>query len=641
MNTGQRGSRSDGGFPGAGRGGFGGGGPMGLALPTEKPREFRRTALRLLGYFRPRLGALGVVLAAAVLGTVFGVVSPKILGNVTTLLFDGYVRRVHGVPGGGVDFARVGRLLALLAALYGASSVFTWVQQTVMATVAQRTVAVIRRQVMEKLARLPIRFFDTHPHGEVLSSFINDFDNIGSTLQQSLAQSVAAVVTFAGVVVMMLTISPLLTVVIALTLPLSFVVTRGVAARSQAHFIARQDHLGALNGHVEEMYAGHLIVRAFGREDRAIEAFTRMNDRLTESTWKAQFITGTIMPLMNVIGNLGFVLVSVIGGILVARRGLQIGDIQAFIQYARQFSQPITQLAAISNNIQSALASAERVFAILDEAEETPESEDALDPFAAGRGDMAAVRGDVAFQAVDFAYDEAQTLITGLDIAVRAGQTVAVVGPTGAGKTTLVNLLMRFYDVRAGSITVDGIDIRRMRRRALRRCFGMVLQDTWLFHGTIRENIAYGREGAPDQAVVDAARATHADHFIRTLPGGYETLLNEDASNISQGQRQLLTIARTVLADPPLLILDEATSSVDTRTEVAIQAAMRSLMHGRTSFVIAHRLSTIRDADVILVMRGGRVVEQGTHLELLDAGGVYADLYQSQFTGTAASDPAV
>ena len=634
MTTNNRGARTDGaGFPGQGRGGFGGGGPMGLAMPTEKPKDFRRTALRLVNYFRPHRAALALVLVAALLGTVFGIVSPKILGNVTTLLFNGYLRRVRGVRGDGVDFARVAHLLTVLAALYGASAAFTWVQQYIMAGVAQRTVAGIRRQVMEKLPRLPIRFFDTHPHGEVLSSFVNDFDNIGSTLQQSLAQLVTAVVTFGGVVVMMLTISPLLTIVIALTLPLSFVVTRGIATRSQAHFIARQDRLGALNGHVEEMYTGHLIVRSFGREARSIETFTALNDHLTDSTWKAQFITGTIMPLMNVIGNLGFVLVSVIGGILVARRRLQIGDIQAFIQYSRQFSQPITQLAAISNNIQSALASAERVFAILDEPEEPQEPADAVT--------LPDLRGDVAFHSVDFAYDAAQSLITDLDIEVAAGQTVAIVGPTGAGKTTLVNLLMRFYDVRGGSITVDGVDIRQMRRAALRRGFGLVLQDTWLFHGTIRANIAYGREDATPQAVVDAARAAHADHFIRTLPGGYDTLLNEDASNISQGQRQLLTIARTILADPAILILDEATSNVDTRTEVAIQAAMRNLMRGRTGFVIAHRLSTIRGADVILVMQHGRVVEQGTHAELLERDGVYGELYQSQFTGPATTEAAV
>lgn len=615
------------------RGPFGGGGPMGLAMPVEKPKNGRRTAVRLLGYFRPQAPLLIVVLAAAILSTVFNVISPKILGNITTDLFNGFVQRLRRVPGGGVDFQKVLHLLAILAFLYVVGALFSWVQQYIMAGVAQRTVYTIRGQVMGKLARLPVSFFDSHPHGEVLSRFINDFDNISSTLQQSLTTLVTAVVTFVGVVVMMLTISPLLTVVTALTLPLSFIVTKGIATRSQAHFVARQRQLGALNGHVEEMYTGHLIVKAFGHEPRSIEAFARMNDELAESTWKAQFITGIIMPLMNVIGNLGFVLVSVIGGILVTKGAIQIGDIQAFIQYARQFSQPITQLASISNSIQSALASSERVFEILDEPEETPEP--------AQPAVLASPQGQVTFQGVDFRYDAAKALIDDMNIEVRSGQTVAIVGPTGAGKTTLVNLLMRFYDVRGGRILVDGVDIRQMRRADLRRLFGMVLQDTWLFNGSIRDNIGYGREGAPEAEIVAAAKAAHADHFIRTMPAGYDTMLNEEASNISQGQRQLLAIARAILADPPILILDEATSSVDTRTEMAIQAAMTNLMHGRTSFVIAHRLSTIRDADAILVMNHGQVVQQGTHEELLERGGLYADLYNSQFAGPAPSTEAL
>ena len=613
-----------------GRGGFGAGGPMGLAMPVEKPKNFRDAALRLLHYFRPQSAALVFVVITAMLSTVFGIVSPKILGNVTTDLFTGYMQRVHHVPGGGVDFPEILHLLTILAFLYVTSAAFSWVQQYVMAGVAQRAVYTIRQQVMDKLTRLPISFFDTHPHGEVLSRFVNDFDNISSTLQQSLTQLVTAVVTFIGVVVMMLTISPLLTVVIALTLPLSFIVTRGIASRSQAHFIARQRRLGAVNGHVEEMYTGHLIVRAFGREPRAIETFERLNDELAESTWKAQFITGIIMPLISAIGNLGFVLVSVIGGILVARGALPIGDIQAFIQYARQFSQPITQLASISNSIQSALASSERVFEILDEPEESAEP--------TSPATLSAPQGHVVFDGVDFQYTADHPLIAGMHVDVRSGATVAIVGPTGAGKTTLVNLLMRFYDVQGGRITVDGVDVRAMRRTDLRRLFGMVLQDTWLFNGTIRENIAYGRADASEQAIVAAARAAHADHFIRTLPAGYDTRLNEEASNISQGQRQLLAIARVILADPPILILDEATSSVDTRTEVAIQAAMTNLMRGRTSFVIAHRLSTIRGADVILVMNQGRVVEQGSHEALLERGGLYADLYNSQFTAAAVVD---
>ena len=606
-------------------GGFGAGGPMGLALPVEKPKNARGTLMRLLAYFRPSLPLVAVVAAAAILSTVFSVLSPKLLGNITTDLFAGAVAKLRGVPGGGVNFPQILRLLGDLAFLYVFSAAFSWVQQYFMAGVAQRTVFAIRQQVAEKLPRLPVRFFDTHPHGEVLSRFVNDFDNISSTLQQSLTQAITAVVTFIGVVIMMMTISPMLTLVIALTLPLSFVVTKGIATRSQRYFLARQQRLGQLNGHVEEMYTGHLIVKAFGHERRSIEQFEAINGQLYESTWKAQFVTGMIMPLMNVIGNLGYVLVAVIGGVLVARGAMPIGDIQAFIQYARQFTQPITQLSSISNVIQSALASSERVFEILDEPEEVP------DPVAAA--DAERPDGAVAFADVSFRYQEAEPLIEHLSVEVPAGAMVAVVGPTGAGKTTLVNLLMRFYDVQQGHITVDGRDVSTLSRHRLRQLFGMVLQDTWLFHGTIRDNIAYGRASATREEVLAAAGAAHADHFIRTLPDGYDTVLNEEASNISAGQRQLLTIARAFVADPPILILDEATSSVDTRTEQAIQQAMANLMRGRTSFVIAHRLSTIREADLILVMNHGRIIEQGTHEGLLQRGGFYRDLYESQFAG--------
>lgn len=620
-----RGRLPESGFrPGGGRGGPGGGGPMGgLVMPVEKPKKPGATLKRLLGYFRAEWPRVFLVVGAAVASTIFSILSPKILGNITTDLFQGFMANVHHVPGGGVNFPKIWGLLEILGALYILSAVFGWVQQYVMAGVAQRTVFTIRQQVMEKLAKLPVQFFDTHPHGEILSRFINDFDNISSTLQQSLTQAITAAITFVGVVVMMLTISPLLTLVVALTLPLSFVVTRKIARRSQRHFIARQSRLGRLNGHVEEMYTGHVIVKAFGHERRAIEKFEDINRELYQATWQAQFMTGIIMPLMNVIGNLGFVLVSVIGGIFVAGGAMPIGNIQAFIQYTRQFSQPITQLSSISNVIQSALASSERVFDILDEPEES------ADPAAVA---MASTRGAVGFRNVGFYYQADQPLIEDLNIEVHPGQTVAVVGPTGAGKTTLVNLLMRFYDVRHGYIAIDGQRIDQMPRGQLRHLFGMVLQDTWLFAGTIRENIAYGgREGTTEDEIVAAARAAHADHFIRTLPEGYDTVLNEEASNISQGQRQLLTIARAFLADPAMLILDEATSSVDTRTEQAIQSAMQRLRQGRTSFVIAHRLSTIRDADLILVMNHGRVIEQGTHPQLMAKNGFYSDLYHSQF----------
>ena len=611
------------------RGGFmGRGGPMtGLAMPVEKAKNPTETALRLLAYFRPHSLRLAIVVVAAALGALFSILSPKILGSITTDLFDGFVQ--HHLHLGGVDFALVARLVIDLAVLYVLSSAFSWVQQYLMAGTAQRVVYAVRAQVMEKLGRLPIAYFDGHPHGEIMSRFVNDFDNISTTLSQSLTQFITSAVTFIGVVVMMLTISWLMTVVIALTLPLSLIVTRSIARRSQRYFLDRQERLGVVNGHVEEMYTGHVIVKAFGHEDRAIEEFDAMNEALTDSSWRAQFMTGIIMPLMNVIGNLGYVLVSVIGGIMVTQRLIQIGDIQAFILYARQFSQPITQLASISNSIQSALASTERVFAILDEPEEV------ADPAEPVR--VAEPRGVVAFDHVAFRYLPDRPLIDDLNVDVRSGMTVAIVGPTGAGKTTLVNLLMRFYDVDGGSIRVDGVDIREMRRADLRHLFGMVLQDTWLFSGTIRENIAYGRESAGEQAVYEAARTAHADHFIRTLPQGYDTVLNEEASNISEGQRQLLAIARAVLADPAILILDEATSSVDTRTELAIQSAMRTLMRGRTSFVIAHRLSTVRDADMILVVNHGRVVEQGTREELMRQGGLFAHLYRSQFAGPEAA----
>jgi ATP-binding cassette subfamily B protein len=492
-----------------------------------------------------------------------------------------------------------------------------------MAGVAQKTVYQMRRQVDEKLARLPLRYYDSRSHGEILSRAVNDMDNISTTLQQNLTQLITSVVTVIGVIIMMLTISPLLTLVVVTTLPLSIVVTTVIAKRSQTYFARQQRVLGELNGHVEEMYNGHKIVKAFGGESKAIATFDERNDRLYEAGWRAQFVSGMIMPLMMSIGNVGYVFVAVIGGIMVTRNAIQLGDIQAFIQYSRQFTQPITQLAAITNSIQLTIASAERVFELLDEPEETPDSMPAAE--------ILEPEGAVQFVHANFGYSADVPLIEDMNIDVKPGQTIAIVGPTGAGKTTLVNLLMRFYDLGSGQILVDGVDIREMRRGDLRRMFGMVLQDTWLFNGTIRENIAYGRENATEAEIVQAAVASQADHFIRTLPESYDTVLNQDATNLSQGQKQLLTIARAVLADPEVLILDEATSSVDTRTEILIQKAMRELMKGRTSFVIAHRLSTIRDADMILVMNHGRIIEQGTHEELLEQGGFYATLYNSQF----------
>nr|WP_232302385.1 ABC transporter ATP-binding protein [Alicyclobacillus hesperidum] len=603
-------------------------GGMRPGMPVQKPKDFQGTLRRLSRYFKPHLWRLAVVLLMTILSTLFSILSPDVMKNATDDLVAGIRHRLHGLPGSGFHLSGIIHVILELAVLYVLSAVFSYIQQFVMAGVAQKTVYALRKEVNAKMARLPLSFFDSRPTGEIMSRFVNDFDNIGNTLQQTLTQLISSVVTFVGVIVMMFSISPWMSVVVFLTLPLSFHVTRTIAKRSQRYFVGQQRSLGQLNGHIEEMYTGHQIVKAFGLEDRAMSQFVEYNEKLFESGWKAQFISGMIFPLMNFIGNIGYVLVSVIGGFLVTRGAIGIGDIQAFIMYARQFSQPITQLSSISNIIQSTVASAERIFELLDEEEETPEP---AEPVL-----LSAPTGDVQFKDVRFAYQPDKPLMEHLNIDVKAGQMVAIVGPTGAGKTTLVNLLMRFYDVDGGSIRIDGVDITRLQRGHLRSMFGMVLQDTWLFHGTIRENIAYGRAGATEAEVVAAATAARADHFIRTLPDGYDTVLNEEASNISQGQKQLLTIARAILADPSILILDEATSSVDTRTEILIQEAMSKLMEGRTSFVIAHRLSTIRNADLILVMNHGSVIEQGTHEDLLARRGFYAELYYSQFAGAPA-----
>ncbi|MCM3261406.1 ABC transporter ATP-binding protein/permease [Paenibacillus lautus] len=607
-----------------GPGGPFGGGPHGPGMAGEKAKDFKGTFRRLTRYLKPHTGKLLIVLIAAILSTIFSIVSPKILGDATTILFKGFMAKMQGVPGAGIDFDAIRTIMLWLAGLYLLSSLFAYIQQYVMAGVAQRTVYDLRKDVYNKLGRLPLKYFDARTHGETLSRVTNDMDNISGTLQQSLTQMITSVVTLVGVIVMMLTISPLLTLVVILTLPLSVVVTIVVAKRSQKHFVAQQKHLGELNGHVEEMYTGHKVVKAFGRERQSMEQFDEVNDKLYDAGWRAQFISGTIMPLMSFVGNIGYVIVSVVGGVLVTRRAIEIGDIQAFIQYSRQFTQPITQLANIANVIQSTVASAERVFEVLDEEEEVSEH--------TAPAELKQPLGDVTFENVSFGYKADQLLIENMNVDVKHGQTVAIVGPTGAGKTTLINLLMRFYELNQGKITIDGTDITALRRSELRSLFGMVLQDTWLFNGTIRDNIGYGREGATEQEIIRAAEAAHADHFIRTLPEGYDTVLNEEASNISQGQKQLLTIARAILANPSILILDEATSSVDTRTELYIQKAMNELMKDRTSFVIAHRLSTIRDADLILVMNKGSIIEQGTHEELLSQGGFYADLYNSQFS---------
>ncbi|RJO96316.1 ABC transporter ATP-binding protein [Exiguobacterium sp. RIT452] len=611
--------RPAGGPPGGPGGGPGGGNMM---MMGEKPKNFKATFRRLLGYLKPRRTALIAVFIAAILSTIFMIAGPKIMGTAITELFEGAYAKFQGVPGAEIDFTKIGQILLVLAGLYVISSLFSYIQQYIMSSVAQKTVYDLREDVNQKLERLPLKYYDGRPNGETLSRVTNDIDTIGSTLQQSVTSFITSIVTIVGILIMMLTISPLLTLISLVSLPLSIFAIRPILKRSQKYFADQQRTLGQLNGHVEEMYTGHPVVKAFGHERKAVEQFDAVNDELYEAGRKAQFISGIIMPMMMFIGNISYVLISVVGGILVTQRSISIGDIQAFITYTRQFTQPITQTANIANIVQSTVAAAERVFELLDEEEEVKE---------VTTHQLAKADGAVAFEHVDFGYGE-QLLIEDMNIDVKPGQTVAIVGPTGAGKTTLINLLMRFYELNHGVIRIDGIDTRKMSREDLRTTFGMVLQDTWLFNGTIRDNLAYGKTGATEEEIVEAAKTAHADHFIRTLPDGYDTVLNEEASNISQGQKQLLTIARAVLADPPIMILDEATSSVDTRTEIFIQKAMKRLMEGRTSFVIAHRLSTIKDADLILVMDQGSVIEQGTHEELLAANGFYADLYNSQFS---------
>lgn len=603
----------------AGQMGPGGGNMM---MMGQKAKDFKGTLKRLLSYLKPRRNQLIAVFFAAILSTIFTIVGPKIMGNAITELFEGAYGKFSGVPGAAIDFDKIGQILLLLAGLYVLSSLFSYIQQYIMSSVAQDTVFDLREDVNQKLEKLPLKFFDGRSNGDTLSRMTNDIDTIGSTLQQSLTQFITSIITIVGIIIMMLSISPILTLISIVSLPVSIFAIGPILKRSQKHFADQQRTLGELNGHIEEMYTGHQIVKAFGHEKKSGAQFDVVNEELYDAGTKAQFISGIIMPMMFFIGNLSYVLISVVGGILVTQRAISIGDIQAFITYSKQFTQPITQTANIANIIQSTVAAAERVFELLDEEEEMKENTSVS---------LNRAVGTVTFEQVDFGYEE-NLLIQNMNINVLPGQTVAIVGPTGAGKTTMINLLMRFYELNGGKIKIDDLDTRDMSRSDLRKNFGMVLQDTWLFNGTIKDNIAYGKNGATDEEIFEAARTAHADHFIRTLPDSYDTILNEEASNISQGQKQLLTIARAVLADPPIMILDEATSSVDTRTEVFIQKAMNRLMEGRTSFVIAHRLSTIKDADLILVMDQGQVIEQGTHSELIEKDGFYADLYNSQFT---------
>ncbi len=598
-------------------------GPV-MGMPTEKAKDFKGTLKRLLTYLKPFNLQLIIVVISAILSTVFTILGPKIMGMATTELFESTKQKIQGIAGASIDFNYIIKILIVLGGLYIASGFFAYIQQLVMAIVTQKTMYNMRNDVNEKLAKLPLKFFDTHTHGEILSRVTNDIDNISNTLQQSSTQLITSITTLIGIVIMMLVISPTMTLILVVTLPLYGLVTKVIAKKSQGYFVKQQKTLGELNGHIEEVYTGHKIIKAYSREERSIEDFDKINNILYDAGWKAQFISGVIMPLMSFINNIGFVFVSVVGGILAIGNAVKIGDVQAFIQYSKQFTRPIIQTANIANILQSTIASAERVFELLDEVEEIPDIEDSKI--------IKIPKGQVIFKNVKFGYEEGVTLIENMNIDVKPGQTIAIVGPTGAGKTTLVNLLMRFYEIEDGKITVDGVDIRDLKRGHLRNIFGMVLQDTWLFNGTIRDNIAYGRQDATEEEIIKASKAAHADYFIRRLPYGYDTILGDEASNISQGQKQLLTIARAILADPAILILDEATSSVDTRTEIYIQKAMETLMEGRTSFVIAHRLSTIRDADVILVMNEGSIIEKGNHKELLEQKGFYADLYNSQFT---------
>ena len=596
-------------------------GPGRGMVPGEKAKDLKGALGKILRYMGKYKIAVVFVMIIAACSTVFSVLGPKVLGKATTGLAEGLMAKVAGT--GGIDFSYIGKVLLFVLGLYLLSSVLSFVQGWIMTGITQRICYRMRKEITEKINRMPMKYFESRTYGEVLSRITNDVDTLGMGLNQSVTQIITSTATIIGVLVMMLSISPLMTLIALVVLPVSGLCVSLVVKKSQKHFITQQEYLGHINGQVEESYGGHLVIKAYNKEDEMIAQFNRTNDVLYTSAWKSQFLSGIMMPIMQFVGNLGYAAVALSGGMLAIRGVITIGDIQAFIQYVKSFTQPIQQIAQVTNQVQSMAAAAERVFEFLEEEEE--------DQVVEHPADVTNVIGNVAFDHVSFGYNPDQLIIHDFSAQVAAGQKIAIVGPTGAGKTTMVKLLMRFYDVNSGSIRIDGHDIREFNRRELRDAFGMVLQDTWLFKGSIMENIRYGRLDATDEEVVAAAKAAHADHFIRTLPGGYEMELNEDASNISQGQKQLLTIARAILADNRILILDEATSSVDTRTEELIQSAMDNLMKGRTSFVIAHRLSTIKNADIILVMKDGDIIEQGSHEELLKQGGFYADLYNSQF----------
>lgn len=596
------------------------GGPGGRMMPGEKAKDFGKTMKTLIGYLKPYKFRLAIVFIFAIASTVFTIISPTILGDATDKVVEGLM------SGMGIDFSGLASILFLLLALYGCSLLFGVVQGWIMADVSQKVIYNLRDKMSTKLDRLPLRYFDSRTHGEIQSRMINDIETVNQTLSVSLTQMITSFTTIVGILIMMLRISVVMTLTALVVLPLSMGVIRLVVSKSQGHFKNQQKYLGYVNGHVEEMYAGHDIVKAFNREEESQQVFEEYNDKLCESAWKSQFLSGMMMPITNFIGNLAYVAVCLLGGYLAINGKISIGDIQAFIQYVRSFNQPIAQVANVANQLQSTAAAAERIFEIIDEEEEVD-----IDTAPEEVIDVDHVKGQVAFEHVHFGYTPEETVISDFSFTAQPGQRVAIVGPTGAGKTTIVKLLMRFYELNGGRIMIDGCDITKLSRANLREMFGMVLQDTWLNNGTIRDNIRYGRPDAADEEVEAAAKAAHVDHFIKTQGKGYDMEVNEEATNISQGQKQLLTIARAFLADAPILILDEATSSVDTRTESLIQKAMTSLMQGRTSFIIAHRLSTIRDADHILVLNHGDIIEQGTHEELLAANGFYTNLYNSQF----------
>ncbi|MCI7147681.1 MAG: ABC transporter ATP-binding protein/permease [Firmicutes bacterium] len=606
------------------RGPMGGHGPMGGMIGGEKAKDFKGSFSKLLAYIGRYKFAILTVMIFAAASTVFSVIGPKVMGKATTELAEGLMRKIGGT--GGIDFDKIAHILMLTLGLYLCSAAFTFIQSWIMTGITQKICYRMRKEISEKINRMPMKYFESRTYGEVLSRITNDVDTLGQGLNQSVTQIITSTATIIGVIVMMLSISPLMTLIALVVLPVSAILMSTVVKFSQKYFRTQQDYLGKINGQVEETYSGHLVIKAFNKEKETIENFDKTNNVLYTSAWKSQFLSGLMQPIMMFVGNMGYAGVAISGGILAIRGTIGIGDIQAFIQYVKNFTQPIQQIAQVINQVQSMTAASERVFEFLGEEEEDQTAEN---PVA-----LASPKGAVTFSHVRFGYDPKQVVIKDFSADVKPGQKIAIVGPTGAGKTTIVKLLMRFYDVDSGSISLDGHDIRDFNRHNLRDYFGMVLQDTWLFKGTIMENIRYGRLDATDEEVVAAAKAAHADHFIRTLPEGYEMELNEDASNVSQGQKQLLTIARAILADNPVLILDEATSSVDTRTEERIQKAMDNLMEGRTSFIIAHRLSTIKNADLILVMKEGDIIEQGTHSQLLEAGGFYADLYNSQFEET-------